>query len=146
MTSAAGQYNVPAGLGRQVHSTKKSAGGVRFGSAGRDAAQKIYLSPEHDRAGGGGGSSSPGPTTSNPRPAYGPQHLSRHARCLREAVRCIGHGKIVHHDRLQISVPVAQHQHQPGERRNAQINLNDVLWLVPVAVRRHGASPAVAGQ
>jgi hypothetical protein len=70
---------VPAGLGRQVHSTKKSSGAVRFGSAGRDAAQKIYLSPEHDRAAGSG--ASPGPTTSNPRPAYGPQQLSRHARC-----------------------------------------------------------------
>ena len=74
----AGQYNVPAGLGRQVYSTKKSSGAVRFGSAGRDAAQKIYLSPEHDRAAGSG--ASPGPTTSNPRPAYGPQQLSRHAR------------------------------------------------------------------
>lgn len=75
----AGQYNVPTGLGRQVYSTKKSSCGVRFGSAARDAAQKIYLSPEHDRAVGGG--ASPGPTTSNQRPAYGPQQLSRHARC-----------------------------------------------------------------
>lgn len=76
-TILAGQYDVQGGIGRQAFFTKKSSGAVRFGTAGRDAAQKIYLSPEHDKAGGGG--ASPGPTTASQQPAYGPQRLSHNA-------------------------------------------------------------------
>ena len=67
---------MPAGLGRQVPSTKKSTAVVRFGQASRDASSKIYISAEHDKT--SAGSCSPGPTTAAQKPAYGPQQLSRH--------------------------------------------------------------------
>ncbi len=61
VSSLAGQYRLPSGIGSQVQSLKRTGSATRFGSSTRDNASKVYISAEHEK--GSVGLASPGPCT-----------------------------------------------------------------------------------
>ncbi|KAK9904232.1 hypothetical protein WJX75_007359 [Coccomyxa subellipsoidea] len=58
-----GAYKLKPALGSQYESTKASAANVHFSGAQRDAAEKIFISLEHEKS--GYGKESPGPSAYN---------------------------------------------------------------------------------
>ncbi|KAK9829789.1 hypothetical protein WJX72_007931 [[Myrmecia] bisecta] len=71
-----GAYKLKATIGGQFDSTKETAPSMRFTTANRDAAEKIFVSAEHEKA--GYGRESPGPSAYNLSGGLGKQQLSDH--------------------------------------------------------------------
>lgn len=71
-----GAYSLSSSTGNQVSSTKTSAAAFGFGTSNREQANKLYLSPEHEKM--SQGVHSPGPMAYSLTDAVGKQHKSNH--------------------------------------------------------------------
>ena len=72
-----GSYDMPAGVGLQVSSSKQTQPMFGFGSAGRDHVAKVFVSEEHNKS--LHGLDSPGPQVYKLQGAVGKQSLSSRA-------------------------------------------------------------------